>query len=170
MISGFCPNLSRRTLATVLPPSFLIIFLNSATSSSLIWSSASLTVVLPGVPTADSFIVNGQLGVVVEVLKGGMVVNFDDELIYVGKHKLKNILLGSILSIHKSQGSSVDYTISVVGKSQSRMITRGLLYVETTRCRKSHVDIGDIQTFVDGLEIVDNDLKNTFLKEMMTNE
>ena len=118
----------------------------------------------------DSFIVNGQLGVVVEVLKGGMVVNFDDELIYVGKHKLKNILLGSILSIHKSQGSSVDYTISVIGKSQSRMITRGLLYVETTRCRKSHVDIGDIQTFVDGLEIVDNDLKNTFLKEMMTNE
>lgn len=115
----------------------------------------------------DSFIVNGQLGVVVEVLKGGMVVNFDDELIYVGKHKLKNILLGSILSIHKSQGSSVDYTISVIGKSQSRMITRGLLYVETTRCRKSHVDIGDIQTFVDGLDIVDNDLKNTWLKELM---
>ena len=118
----------------------------------------------------DSFIVNGQLGVVVEVLKGGMVVNFDDELIYVGKHKLKNILLGSILSIHKAQGSSVDYTISVVGKSQSRMITRGLLYVETTRCRKSHVDIGDIQTFVDGLEIVDNDLKNTWLKEMMEDD
>ena len=118
----------------------------------------------------DSFIVNGQLGVVVEVLKGGMVVNFDDELIYVGKHKLKNILLGSILSIHKSQGSSVDYTISVIGKSQSRMITRGLLYVETTRCRKSHVDIGDIQTFVDGLEIVDNDLKCTWLKEMMEDE
>ena len=118
----------------------------------------------------DSFIVNGQLGVVVEVLKNGMVVNFDDELIYVSKHKLKNILLGNILSIHKSQGSSVDYTISVVGKSQSRMITRGLLYVETTRCRKSHVDIGDIQTFVDGLEIVDNDLKCTWLKELMEND
>lgn len=119
---------------------------------------------------ADSFIVNGQIGVVINVMKHGMVVNFDDELIYVSKHKLKNILLGNILSIHKSQGSSIDYTISVVGKSQSRMITRGLLYVETTRCRKSHVDIGDIQTFVDGLEIVDNDLKCTWLKEMMIDE
>ena len=119
---------------------------------------------------ADTSIVNGQLGVVVEVLKNGMVVNFDDELIYVSKHKLKNILLGSIISIHKSQGSSVDYTISVIGKSQSRMITRGLLYVETTRCRKSHVDIGDIQTFIDGLDIVDNDLKCTWLKEMMEDE
>lgn len=118
----------------------------------------------------DSFIVNGQIGVVVEVLKSGMVVNFDDELIYVGKHKLSNILLGTILSVHKSQGSSVDYTISVVGKSQSRMITRGLLYVETTRCRKAHVDIGDIETFVNGLEIVDNDLKCTWLKEMMEDE
>lgn len=54
----------------------------------------------------DLLIVNGQLGVVVEKsLKNGMVVNFDDELIYVGKHKLKNILLGGIISIHKAQGS-----------------------------------------------------------------
>ena len=115
----------------------------------------------------DSFIVNGQLGVVTNVMKHGMIVNFDDELIYVGKHKLKNILLGSVLSVHKAQGSSVDYTISVISKTQSKMITRGLLYVEMTRCRKAHVDIGDIQTLVDGLDIVDNDLKNTFLKEMM---
>ena len=118
----------------------------------------------------DSFIVNGQLGVVVEVLKNGMVVNFDDELIYVSKHKLKNILLGTAISVHRSQGSSIDYTISVIGKSQSKMITRGMLYVEMTRCRKSHIDIGDIQTLVDGLDIVDNDLRNTFLKEVMTSE
>ena len=50
------------------------------------------------------------------------------------------------------------------------MITRGMLYVEMTRCRKAHVDIGDIQTLVDGLDIVDNDLKNTWLKEMMESE
>ena len=118
----------------------------------------------------DSFIVNGQLGVVVEVLKNGMVVNFDDELIYVSKHKLKNILLGTAISVHRSQGSSIDYTISVIGKSQSKMITRGMLYVEMTRCRKSHIDIGDIQTLVDGLGIVDNDLRNTWLKEMMMDE
>ena len=119
---------------------------------------------------ADSFIVNGQLGVVVNVMTHGMVVNFDDELIYVSKHKLKNILLGTAISVHRSQGSSIDYTISVIGKSQSKMITRGMLYVEMTRCRKSHIDIGDIQTLVDGLDIVDNDLRNTFLKEMMEDE
>lgn len=118
----------------------------------------------------DSFIVNGQLGVVVEVLKNGMVVNFDDELIYIGKHKLKNILLGTAISVHRSQGSSVDYTISVMGKSQSKMITRGMLYVEMTRCRKSHIDIGDIQTLIDGLDIVDNDLRLTWLKELMESE
>lgn len=118
----------------------------------------------------NTSIMNGQLGVVMEILKNGMVVNFDDELIYVSKYKLNNILLGGILSVHKSQGGSVDYTISVIGKSQSRMITRGLLYVETTRCRKAHVDIGDIQTFVEGLDIVDNDLKNTFLRGMMEND
>lgn len=116
---------------------------------------------------ADSFIVNGQLGVIVNVMQHGMVVNFDDELIYISKYKLKNIMLGTAISVHRSQGSSIDYTISVIGKEQSKMITRGMLYVEMTRCRKSHVDIGDIQTLVDGLDIVDNDLKNTWLKEMM---
>lgn len=119
---------------------------------------------------SDSSIVNGQIGVVVEIVKNGMIVNFDDDLIYISKNKLNNILLGRALSIHKSQGSSIDYTISVIGKYQSKMVTRGLLYVEMTRCRKAHVDIGDIETLENGLEIVDNDKKDTWLKELLLKE
>ena len=55
-ISGFSDNLATKAFATVLPPSFLTIFLNSLIKSSfeLQYSSASLYEVLPFSPTAAS--------------------------------------------------------------------------------------------------------------------
>ena len=119
---------------------------------------------------ADSLIVNGQTGVIREVLNDGLIVQYEEDLIYVSKAKLRNLLLGSSLSTHKCQGSSVDYTISIVSNQHKKMLTRGLLYVADTRCRKAHIDIGDIDAFEDALKVVDNDLRRTWLKELLTTD
>ena len=37
----------------------------------------------------------------------------------------------------------------------------------TTRCRESHVDIGSIDAFENALKVVENDLRKTWLKEMI---
>jgi ATP-dependent exoDNAse (exonuclease V) alpha subunit len=50
------------------------------------------------------------------------------------------------------------------------MLTRGLLYVADTRCRKAHIDIGDIDAFEDALGVVDNDLRRTWVKELLIGE
>jgi exodeoxyribonuclease V alpha subunit len=119
---------------------------------------------------SDSVVVNGQTGIIREVVKNGLIIQFDEDMIFMNKHKLNHLLLGYAISTHKSQGSSVDYTISVVSDYHKRMLSRGLLYVADTRCRKSHVDIGSIEAFENALSIVDNDLRSTWLKELLLKE
>ena len=92
----------------------------------------------------------------------------DQDLIYVSKSKLNHLLLGYAISSHKSQGSGSDYVISIVSTQHKRMLSRGLLYVMDTRCRKSCIDIGQIEAFETGLKVVDNDLRDTFLLGLMT--
>ena len=117
----------------------------------------------------DSIVINGQIGVIRNITDDGMDVQYDEELIHVGKHKLKNMLLAFSISTHKSQGSSVLHTIEVISEQHSKMLSRGLVYVGTTRCRESHVDIGSIDAFENALKVVENDIRETWLKEMLIN-
>jgi len=115
----------------------------------------------------STVIVNGQTGTIREVIDNGLIVQFDEEMIYVSKNKLNHLLLGYAISTHKSQGSTVDYTISIVSNIHSKMLTRGLIYVATTRCRKSHIDIGSTEAFENALKVNDNDLRKTWLLELL---
>ena len=116
----------------------------------------------------DSVVVNGQIGIIREVVENGLIIQYDEELIYTSKAKLNNLLLGYAISSHKSQGSGSNYVISIVSNQHKKMLSRGLLYVMDTRCKKACIDIGQVEAFEAGLKVVDNDLKNTFLLELMS--
>lgn len=113
-------------------------------------------------------VVNGQTGVIRDVVDNGLIVQFDEDLIYVDKSKLNQLLLGYAISVHKSQGSTTDYSINIVSNAHKKMLTRGLLYVATTRCKKAHIDIGDINAFKYALTVDDNDLRQTWLLDLLT--
>ena len=115
----------------------------------------------------DTFVMNGQIGTIRKILDDGMIVQFDEELIFVSKAKLKNILLAFSISTHKSQGSTTDYTINVISNQHKRMLTRGLLYVADTRNKTACIDIGSVEAYENALRIVDNDLRDTFLLELL---
>ena len=112
-------------------------------------------------------IMNGQTGTIREILDDGMIIQFDEELIYYSKRKVYNLLLAYSISIHKAQGSTIDYSIEIVSEHHSRMLSRGLLYVGTTRNRISHTDIGNIDAFNKALTIDKNELRKTWLKELL---
>lgn len=114
-----------------------------------------------------TLIVNGQQGIIHEVVPKGLIVQCDEELIFFSKQKLNNILLGFSLSSHKSQGSSVDVVIGVVSNQHKKMLSRGLLYVMDTRNRKKCINIGSAQAFENALQIVDNDLRDTWLLDLL---
>ena len=113
-------------------------------------------------------VVNGQTGIIRDVVDNGLIVQFDEDLIYVDKSKLNQLLLGYAISVHKSQGSTTDYSINIVSNAHKKMLTRGLLYVATTRCKKAHIDIGDINAFKYALTVNDNDLRQTWLLDLLT--
>jgi len=113
-------------------------------------------------------VVNGQTGIIRDVVDNGLIIQFDEDLIYVDKSKLNQLLLGYAISVHKSQGSTTDYSINIVSNAHKKMLTRGLLYVATTRCKKAHIDIGDINAFKYALTVDDNDLRQTWLLDLLT--
>ena len=115
-------------------------------------------------------IVNGQMGIIREVVDKGLIIQFDEEMVYMNRNKLNHLLLGYAISCHKSQGSTIDYSINIVTNVHKNMLSRGLLYVATTRCRKSHIDIGDESAFQYALSVCDNDLRKTWLLDLMTEE
>lgn len=112
-------------------------------------------------------IFNGQKGIVRSVDDKKMVVQFDEELVVFDKIKINNLLLSYSQSTHSSQGSESKYVISIVNPIHKRMLNRNLLYVADTRAKILHIDIGDINTFNDALLIDGNELRNTWLKDLL---
>ena len=73
-------------------------------------------------------------------------------------------------STHSSQGSEAKYVISIVNPIHKKMLNRNLLYVADTRAKVLHIDIGDINTFNDALLIDGNELRNTWLKNLLVDK
>lgn len=117
----------------------------------------------------DKIIVNGQIGIIREVLdKEGLLIQFDEDLIFMNKGKLNQLLLGYSISTFKAQGSTTEYTINIISSKHKRLLSRGLLYVADTRNKKQCVDIGSIDAYETALNININDTRNTFLLELLT--
>lgn len=117
----------------------------------------------------DKIVVNGQIGIIREVIdKEGLLIQFDEDLIFMNKGKLNQLLLGYSISTFKAQGSTTEYTINIISSKHKRLLSRGLLYVADTRNKKQCVDIGSIDAYETALNININDTRNTFLLELLT--
>lgn len=125
------------------------------------------------VPTTTLF--NGQRGVVVEIRDKAMICDFEGEMIAIDRSKIQYIKLAYAITYHKSQGQEADYVISVVSPTQSRLLTRNLLYVGETRAKKAQYDIGTLDAMkqalsVDGIEIRDTWLNYLFQHSSIDNQ
>lgn len=125
------------------------------------------------VPTTTLF--NGQRGVVVEIRDKAMICDFEGEMIAIDRSKIQYIKLAYAITYHKSQGQEADYVISVVSPTQSRLLTRNLLYVGETRAKKAQYDIGTLDAMkqalsVDGIEIRDTWLNYLFQHNSIDNQ
>ena len=113
---------------------------------------------------------NGQRGDVIDILDKVMVVKFDNELVVYDKLQAHNLLLSYVITCHSSQGQESPYVINVVTPSQSRLMSRNLMYVANTRAKKHHINIGSIQSYKDALKIDGVEQRNTWLLDLLTNE
>ena len=85
-------------------------------------------------------IYNGEIGVVdnVDFMTGGCVIKFDgDRCVPYDKKTLADVDLAYAMTVHKAQGCEFDTVIIALGKMNSRLSNRKLLYTAVTRGKKN---------------------------------
>jgi len=116
----------------------------------------------------ETVVYNGESGIVREITKSHMIIQFDEELVVFQIADTFNLLLGYCISIHRSQGSEAPYVISVVSPKHLNMLNRNMLYVANTRSSGKHVEIRDMDTVNEAIEIAGQFERETFLQNMLT--
>ena len=87
---------------------------------------------------------NGDIGVVKEVMKDKLLVEFDDgRRVWYEGSAVDELTLAYCISVHKSQGSEFPVVILVLGRTSPRLLTRNLVYTAVTRAKKMVVIIGE---------------------------
>ncbi len=86
---------------------------------------------------------NGDLGEVVEIDGGVMMVDFGDFTQKFGGEDLKLLTLAYATTVHKSQGSEFPVVIMPLVRQHYMMLQRNLLYTGMTRAKKRLVLVAD---------------------------
>ena len=116
-------------------------------------------------------IYNGNMGEVVEVGFDYLKVDFYNiGEVYIYKSHLENIALGYAITVHKSQGSTIPYTISAIDFSHFSMLTRQLVYTTMTRAKKKCVMIFETNALIKAINTNKITQKDTFLYYFLTGE
>lgn len=115
-----------------------------------------------------TFISNGEIGVIKDILCNALVVDFDGTKIYIPKEQFAQIKLAYAISIHKCQGSQYKYIIAFTPKAHTFMLNSNLLYVAVTRAQEKCFLITDNNTYKRAIKIKENLNRNTFTVDLLT--
>lgn len=87
---------------------------------------------------------NGDIGVVTDVMKDKIQVEFDDgRRVWYDEAATDELTLAYCISVHKSQGSEFPVVILVLGRTSPMLMTRNLVYTAVTRAKRMVVIIGE---------------------------
>lgn len=114
-----------------------------------------------------TFIANGETGVVKQISKTDLVIDFDGTIVSYSGDDLKTIKLGYSISIHKSQGGSSKIIILCTPKSHTFMLNSNILYVGLTRMKERCFHFGNVNTINACIKKKINLSRTTFAKELL---
>ena len=115
-----------------------------------------------------TFIANGDIGTVVDVDDEDLVVAFDESTIVFSGEEIKHLRLAYAISVHSSQGSESPVVIALMLRQHLYMINRNIEYVAFSRAKTELCIIGDTRTIANSMKEVQNLERDTWLKELLT--
>lgn len=115
----------------------------------------------------EAFIANGETGVVLQVGKFDLVIDFDGVKVKYGRDEIQNIGLGYSISIHKSQGSSIKVVILLTPQAHTYMLNSNLVYVGLTRMKEKCFHLGNIPTLNQAIKKKENLNRYTFMQDLL---
>lgn len=108
---------------------------------------------------------NGDIGIVTDVLKNGIVVQVNDDSKTITGNLFRDISHAFAITIHKSQGSEFKHVIIVLTDRYQNMLTKNLLFTAITRA-KAKVSIKYVNSALyDSVHTITIDKRNTGLVE-----
>ena len=114
-----------------------------------------------------AFIANGETGIVVDIDNNELTIKFDDIYVRYTKADLISLGLAYSISIHKSQGSSIDNVIVCTPKSHIFMLNSNIVYVALTRMRKKCYHLGALETVNQAVVKKANLERHTMMQELL---
>lgn len=118
-------------------------------------------------PTA--FIANGETGIIREIYNSYVIIDFDGIFVKYYRNDMTMIGLGYSITIHKSQGSSIDNVILCTPQSHIFMLNSNLLYVGLTRMKKKCFHLGTLTSVNQAIGKKANLTRNTFMQQLLLN-
>lgn len=119
------------------------------------------------IPTA--FIANGETGIIKEIYNTYVIIDFDGVCVKYYRNDMTMIGLGYSITIHKSQGSSIDNVILCTPQSHIFMLNSNLLYVGLTRMRKRCYHLGTLSSVNQAIGKKANLTRHTFMQQLLLN-
>lgn len=116
-------------------------------------------------PTA--FVANGESGIIKEVAKTYILIDFDGIVVRYKKDDLKDVSLGYCITIHKSQGSSIKAVILLTPQSHTFMLNSNLIYVGLTRMKEVCYHLGTLTSVNQAIVKKANLERNTFMQNFL---
>lgn len=118
----------------------------------------------------ETLIANGELGVIKNIDKFSVYIDFDGTLIRYKTSDMETIMLGYCISTHRSQGGSAKIVILLSCSSHSFMINSNLNYVGLTRTREKCFHLGNLKTINMAVKKKENLQRKTFLEDLLKNK
>lgn len=116
----------------------------------------------------DNFVANGESGVVTNVAKDFIDIDFGNNIVVRYDHtEAQSIKLGYAITTHKSQGSGFDNVILITAKADTYTLNSNLLYVGCTRSKKRCFHVGSIDTVNKVIKKKENMNRKTFMQQML---
>ena len=112
---------------------------------------------------------NGEVGTVIDINDGKIMVRFPDTLMSYWKKDLDALDLAYALSIHKSQGSEYKSVIMPLSKNH-RNLSRNLIYTGLSRAKKYCTVIGSYEVIREACDKQADLERGTFLVEEIQNQ
>lgn len=115
----------------------------------------------------ETFIANGETGIVEDVFTNYVIINFDGIKVKYQRNDMQTIGLGYCITIHKSQGSSIKVVILLTPQAHTYMLNSNLIYVGLTRMREKCFHLGNIDTVNQAVKKKANLVRNTSMQNLL---
>jgi exodeoxyribonuclease V alpha subunit len=118
----------------------------------------------------ETEVMNGNTGIITNVTYNRIIVDFNGELIMYDQEELNQLLLGYVISMHRSQGDSAKIVIILTPDSHTFFITRNLLYTAITRTKQMCYHFTNPKLIKSSLKKSATKDRKTFLRELLLNQ